>query len=59
MDLTARQDSRAIGASNVNLEQVREYQVYGVLDAVQLRYSMLDRLIERAAARPAARTGSQ
>ncbi len=46
MDLKRQGKIRAIGASNVNLEQVREYQVYGVLDAVQLRYSMLDRLIE-------------
>ncbi|MDR3412996.1 MAG: aldo/keto reductase [Formivibrio sp.] len=39
---------RAIGASNVNLEQIREYQSHGVLDVVQMRYTMLDRKIEGA-----------
>lgn len=37
---------RAIGASNVTREQVGRYQVVGVLDAVQPKYSMLDRAIE-------------
>lgn len=37
---------RAIGASNVNVAQIREYQQAGVLDAIQPRYSMLDRQIE-------------
>lgn len=37
---------RAIGASNVNVEQIMEYQAAGVLDAIQPRYSMLDRKIE-------------
>jgi methylglyoxal reductase len=34
---------RAIGASNVDVSQIREYQAVGMLDAVQPRYSMLDR----------------
>ena len=38
---------RAIGASNVNVSQIREYQAIGVLDAIQPRYSMLDRKIEQ------------
>ncbi|MDH3327983.1 MAG: aldo/keto reductase [Desulfobulbaceae bacterium] len=38
---------RAIGASNVDVNQIREYQNVGVLDAIQPRYSMLDRQIER------------
>ena len=38
---------RAIGASNVNVSQIKEYQTGGVLDAVQIRYSMLDRKIEQ------------
>lgn len=37
---------RAIGASNVNVEQIIEYRDAGVLDAVQPRYSMLVRKIE-------------
>jgi len=38
---------RAIGASNVDLQQIRAYQAAGVLDAIQPRYSMLDRGIEK------------
>ena len=37
---------RAIGASNVTVDQIQEYQAAGVLDAIQPRYSMLDRKIE-------------
>ncbi|PIE34027.1 aldo/keto reductase [candidate division KSB3 bacterium] len=37
---------RAIGASNVNVEQIQAYQAAGTLDAIQPRYSMLDRKIE-------------
>jgi methylglyoxal reductase len=37
---------RAIGASNVDVAQVEEYRKTGVLDAIQPRYSMLDREIE-------------
>lgn len=32
---------RAIGASNISLDQVKEYMKYGQLDLVQERYSML------------------
>ena len=38
---------RAIGASNVDVTQMKEYQATGVLDAIQPRYSMLDRAIEK------------
>lgn len=38
---------RAIGASNVSIEEIQEYQSVGVLDAVQPKYSMLDRTIEQ------------
>jgi methylglyoxal reductase len=38
---------RAIGASNVDLQQIKAYQAAGVLDAIQPRYSMLDRGIEK------------
>ena len=37
---------RAIGASNADVSQIKEYQASGVLDAIQPRYSMLDRTIE-------------
>jgi methylglyoxal reductase len=37
---------RAIGASNADVSQIKEYQAKGVLDAIQPRYSMLDRAIE-------------
>jgi methylglyoxal reductase len=38
---------RAIGASNVDVSHINEYQAVGVLDAIQPRYSMLDRGIEK------------
>jgi len=38
---------RAIGVSNVDISQMKEYQAAGVLDTVQPRYSMLDRAIEQ------------
>ena len=37
---------RAIAASNVDLEHIKQYQAAGILDAIQPRYSMLDREIE-------------
>ncbi len=37
---------RAIGASNIDVAQIKQYQEIGVLDAIQPRYSMLDRQIE-------------
>ena len=37
---------RAIAASNVDLDHIKQYQAAGVLDAIQPRYSMLDREIE-------------
>ena len=38
---------RAIGASNVDLDHIKQYQAAGILDAIQPRYSMLDREIEK------------
>jgi methylglyoxal reductase len=38
---------RAIAASNVDLEHIKQYQAAGILDAIQPRYSMLDREIEK------------
>lgn len=46
MQLKAEGKIRSIGASNVSLEQIREYQAHGQLDVVQMRYTMLDRRIE-------------
>jgi methylglyoxal reductase len=37
---------RAIGVSNINILQLKEYQSVGVVDTIQPRYSMLDRKIE-------------
>jgi len=38
---------RAIGASNVDLDHIKQYQAAGILDAIQPKYSMLDRGIEK------------
>ncbi|WP_457812861.1 aldo/keto reductase (plasmid) [Sinorhizobium meliloti] len=45
-DLRAAGKIRAIGASNVNLEELQIYVQIGGLDAIQERFSMLDREIE-------------
>ena len=37
---------RAIGASNVTLDNLKEYVTYGELDVIQEKYSILDRKIE-------------
>ena len=47
MDLKKEGKLRAIGASNVTLEQVKEYMKYGQLDLIQQKYSMLDRAGEK------------
>ena len=46
MQLKAEGKIRSIGASNVSLAQIHEYQAHGQLDVVQMRYTMLDRRIE-------------
>ena len=38
---------RAIAASNVDLNHIKQYQDAGILDAIQPKYSMLDREIEK------------
>jgi methylglyoxal reductase len=38
---------RAIAASNVDVDHMRQYQAAGILDAIQPKYSMLDRAIEK------------
>ena len=42
MDLKKEGKILGIGASNVTLDQIKEYQKYGPLDLIQERYSMLD-----------------
>ncbi len=42
MELKKEGKIRAIGASNVTVEDIQEYLKYGQLDLVQERYSMLD-----------------
>lgn len=37
---------RAIGASNISLDNLKEYVKYGQLDVIQEKYSILDRRIE-------------
>ncbi|WP_027997432.1 aldo/keto reductase [Sinorhizobium arboris] len=45
-DLRAAGKIRAIGASNVNLKELQTYVKIGGLDAIQERFSMMDREIE-------------
>jgi methylglyoxal reductase len=47
MKLKEEGEIRAIGVSNVDVSQMKEYQAAGILDTVQPRYSMLDRAIEQ------------
>lgn len=46
LDLKKSGKIRAIGVSNVNADELNEYLKYGPIDAIQERYSMLDRDIE-------------
>jgi len=48
LDLKAQGKIRAIGASNVSAETLAEYLRHGPVDAVQERYSLIDREIEAA-----------
>lgn len=45
-NLKAQGKIRAIGAANVDINQIREYLKWGQLDIVQTKYSILDRGIE-------------
>jgi methylglyoxal reductase len=45
-ELKAQGKIRAIGAANVDINQIKEYLKYGELDIVQAKYSILDRGIE-------------
>ncbi|MDR1933537.1 MAG: aldo/keto reductase [Spirochaetales bacterium] len=44
MDLKKEGKIRAIGASNVSGDQIREYLKYGRIDIIQNRFSMLDQM---------------
>ncbi len=46
MDLKKEGKIKAIGASNVSVEEIREYSRHGQLDTIQERYTMLDRHLE-------------
>ncbi len=46
MNLKKEGKIRAIGASNTSIEDIREYSSHGQLDAIQERYTMLDRHLE-------------
>lgn len=46
-DLRSAGKIRAIGASNVNLAELNDYSETGSLDAIQERFSMIDREIEK------------
>ncbi|NCF43969.1 MAG: aldo/keto reductase, partial [Proteobacteria bacterium] len=48
MDLKREGKVRAIGVSNVSMEQLQAYQTHGTVDAQQLRYNMLNREAESA-----------
>jgi aryl-alcohol dehydrogenase-like predicted oxidoreductase len=56
-DLKKAGKIRAIGLSNPKPEQLSEYRKYGVIDAVQDRYSMLDRQQEEINLPTCARDG--
>lgn len=47
-DLKKEGKIRAIGASNVNIDHMKEYMKYGQLDIIQNRFSMLDQESFRA-----------
>jgi methylglyoxal reductase len=48
MDLKRQGKIRAIGVSNVTVDELREYQRFGPIDADQERYSLIDRGHEAA-----------
>ena len=47
MKLKEQGKIRAIAASNVDVDHIKQYQEAGILDAIQPKYSMLDREIEK------------
>lgn len=47
-ELKSKGKIKAIGASNISVEQIREYLKYGDLDIVQGKYSVLDRGVEQS-----------
>ncbi len=47
MELKQEGKIKAIGASNVNADQIKEYVKYGQLDVIQEKYNILDRRAEK------------
>ena len=47
MNLKAQGKIKAIGAANVNMYHLEEYVKWGQLDIIQMKYSLLDRAIEK------------
>ena len=47
LDLKKEGKIRAIGVSNVNLKQLKEYQSLGIVDSTQEKYNMFDRELEK------------
>ena len=46
LDLKREGKIRAVGVSNINLKQLKEYQLIGIIDSAQEKYNMLDRELE-------------
>jgi len=46
MELKKKGKIRAIGVSNVDIEQIRQYAKFGVVDSDQEQYSLIDRKVE-------------
>ncbi len=46
LDLKKEGKIRAIGVSNINLKQLKEYRLIGIIDSAQEKYNMLDRELE-------------
>ncbi len=46
LDLKQKGKIRAIGVSNISLEQIKEYSKYGQIDSDQEKYSIIDRAVE-------------
>jgi len=46
LDLKREGKIRAVGVSNINLKQLKEYRLIGIIDSAQEKYNMLDRELE-------------
>ncbi|MEI8593324.1 aldo/keto reductase [Photobacterium sp. Hal280] len=48
MDLKQQGKIRAIGVSNISLDELKQYQRFGTVDAVQEKYNMIERDLEQS-----------